>query len=128
MFLCTHTFHLFQCVGTHVCVGVVGQIFTFSSFSVSLTNLEMEGYRRDEQMRGEKKRRKREQGRSEGVCVQVWDTARWIAQPNRQFITVRESERGRESRERKERECEGYRKERKGWRVWGKIEEEVSGG
>lgn len=24
------------------------------------------------------------------MCVQVWDTARWITQPNRQFVTVRE--------------------------------------
>lgn len=30
----------------------------------------------------------------------MWDTARWIAQPNRQFITVREREGERESRER----------------------------
>lgn len=30
----------------------------------------------------------------------MWDTARWIAQPNRQFITVREREGERESGER----------------------------
>ena len=42
-----------------------------------------------------RKRRRREQGRTEGVCVQVWDMARWITQPNRQFITVRERERGK---------------------------------
>lgn len=47
-------------------------------------------------MDGKKKRRKRgKQGRSEGVCVQVWDTVRWITQPNGQFITVR---RGRKER------------------------------
>lgn len=42
------------------------------------------------------RRKRREQGGSEGVSVQVWDSARWIAQPSRQFITVIES--GRESR------------------------------
>lgn len=49
-----------------------------------------------------KRRNRGESGRSVRgrwrVCVQVWDTVRWITQTNRQFVTVRkrESEGGRE--------------------------------
>lgn len=49
----------------------------------------------------EKRRKKGEQGRSERVCVQVWNTERWITQPKRQFITVREREGKREWGEKK---------------------------
>lgn len=34
------------------------------------------------------------------MCVQVWDMTRWITPPNRQFITVRERERERETGDR----------------------------
>lgn len=37
------------------------------------------------------------------MCVQVWDMARWITLPSRQFITVTERERGKERLGREER-------------------------
>lgn len=45
------------------------------------------------------------------VCIHVWDTARWITQPDGQFITVTERERGQKRGiqkrgERKERQQE----------------------
>lgn len=45
------------------------------------------------------------------VCIHVWDTARWITQPDGQFITVTERERGQKRgiqkrEERKERQQE----------------------
>lgn len=61
--------------------------------------------------------------------------ARWITQPNGQFITVRERE-GKRCRERekerrnekwgewrkqREREGEGHRSATIGWKAWGKI-------
>lgn len=75
---------------------------------------------------GKKRRKRGEQGRSERVCVQVWDTARWITQPNGQFITVREREGKREWGEKKgergERETEREGRERIGWKARGKID------
>lgn len=83
-------------------MAVVRQIFTFSSSLVSFTNLGMEG------KNGWKGKIGGKEGSRGGVkeCVQVWDTPRWITQPNRQFITVGE---GREGK----REC-GKRKGKKG--------------
>lgn len=45
------------------------------------------------------------------VCIHVWDTARWITQPDGQFITVTKRERGQKRGiqkrgERKERQQE----------------------
>lgn len=42
------------------------------------------------------------------VCIHVWDTARWITQPDGQFITVTERERGGKRK--------GFRREGKGKR------------
>ena len=36
-----------------------------------------------------KKRGEKERSR-ESVCIQMWDTTRWITQLNGQFVTVRE--------------------------------------
>lgn len=117
LFLCTHC--------SPVSAHMYSQELSGRSLpSVSLTNLEMKGYRREERMDGEKEEEKKGAGEEWGsVCSGVGYGK--MDYPTQQAIyhCQREREGKREWGEKKREGGWGIQKKRIGWRAWGKIED-----